>query len=127
MKTQASTTHLSVDTTGGKVFLCQLTNTNLLTQQNRATATTKDETMINDKDATAQAQALHRAACERMRVKPRETVGEVMFAEGLKIAVLFDSSGKLAAVYRISGDRVVDLDGHELVKLRSKLMHRKAR
>jgi hypothetical protein len=83
--------------------------------------------MIRDKDAIAQAQALYRAACKRLRKLPRETVGEVMFAEGLKIAALFDSGGKLAAVYRVTDDRVTDLDGDELVKLRAKLAHRKAR
>ena len=50
-----------------------------------------------------------------------------MFAKGLKVAVLFDANGTLAAVYRVSGDRVVDLDGPELGKLREKLTHRKAR
>jgi hypothetical protein len=51
-------------------------------QQNRATATTKDETMISDKDAIAQAQGLYQAVCGRLKKKPRETVGEVMFAGG---------------------------------------------
>ena len=83
--------------------------------------------MINDKDAIAAAQELHRAACARMKAKPRETVGEVMFAEGLKIAALFDANGKLAAIYRVNDDAVVDLDGAELLKLRSKLMSRKVR
>ena len=83
--------------------------------------------MIKDEDAVRQAQALYRAACERFKKRPRETVGEVMFAEGLKIAVLFDSNGKMAGVYRVSDDRVVDLDGHELVKLRAKLTNRKVR
>jgi hypothetical protein len=83
--------------------------------------------MIKDEDAVRQAQALYRAACERFKKRPRETVGEVMFAEGLKIAALFDSNGKLAGAYRVSDDAVADLDGHELVKLRAKLMHRKAR
>jgi hypothetical protein len=83
--------------------------------------------MISDKDAIAQAQALYRAACERFKKRPRETVGEVMFAEGLKVAVLFDANGKLAAAYQVTGESVVDLDGHELVKLRSRLTHRKAR
>jgi hypothetical protein len=83
--------------------------------------------MISDKDAIAQAQALYRAACERLKKRPRETVGEVMFAEGLKVAVLFDASGKLAGAYRVSGDAVADLDGHELVRLRTKLTNRKVR
>ena len=39
-----------------------------------------------------------------MKKKPRETVGEIAFAEGLKIAVLFDANGKLAAAYRVSDD-----------------------
>jgi hypothetical protein len=82
---------------------------------------------MNDRDAIAQAQTLHREACLRMKVKPRETVGEIAFAEGLKIAVLFDANGKLAAAYRVSGESVADLDGHELVKLRAKLMNRKVR
>jgi hypothetical protein len=88
---------------------------------------TKDETMINDNDAIVQAQELYRRACERLKKRPVETSGEVMFAEGLKVAVLFDAHGKLAAVYRVSGDRVIDLDGHELVKLRANLMYRKVR
>ena len=83
--------------------------------------------MINDRDAIAQAQALYRAACERFKKRPRETVGEVMFAEKLKVAVLFDASGKLAAAYQVTGESVVDLDGHELVKLRGKLANRKVR
>ena len=83
--------------------------------------------MISDKDAIAQAQGLYRAICKRLRKRPRETVGEVMFAEGLKVAVLFDANGKLAAVYRVSDDAVFDLDGAELVKLRAKLTNRKAR
>jgi hypothetical protein len=83
--------------------------------------------MIKDKDAIAQAQALYRAACKRLRKLPRETVGEVMFAEGLKIAVLFDSNGKLAGAYRVSEDRVIDLDCADLARVRPKLMHRKAR
>ena len=82
---------------------------------------------MNDRDAKVQAQTLHREACLRMKVKPRETVGEIAFAEGLKIAVLFDANGKLAAAYRVSGESVADLDGHELVKLRAKLMNRKVR
>ena len=62
-----------------------------------------------------------------MKVKPRETVGEIAFAEGAKIAVLFDARGKLAGAYRVNEDRVADLDGAELVKLRSKLTNRKVR
>ena len=68
--------------------------------------------MINDKDAIAMAQALYRAACERFKKRPRETVGEISFAEGLKVAVLFDANGKLAAAYRVIAESVVDLDGH---------------
>jgi hypothetical protein len=83
--------------------------------------------MIKDKDAIAQAQALYRAACKRLRKLPRETVGEIAFAEGLKIAVLFDSNGKLAAAYRIGDNAVSDLDGPELTKLRTKLTNRKVR
>jgi hypothetical protein len=83
--------------------------------------------MITDKAAIAAAQELYREACKRFRKLPREAVGEVMFAEGLKIAVLFNANGKMAGAFKVSGDRVVDLDGAELVRLRSKLMHRKAR
>ena len=83
--------------------------------------------MISDKDAIAQAQGLYRALCLRLKKEPRETVGEVMFAEGLKLAVLFDADGKLAAFYRVGDDGVADLDGAELVKLRAKLTHRKVR
>jgi hypothetical protein len=83
--------------------------------------------MINDKDAIASAQARYREACQRFGKRVFETVGEVMFAEGLKVAVLFDSNGKMAGAYRVSEDRVVDLDGPELVRLRSKLSNRKVR
>lgn len=83
--------------------------------------------MINDKDAIAAAQALHREVCLRMKAKPRETVGEMMVAEGLRIAVLFDSDGRLAGAFRVSDDGVVDLDGPELTKLRAKLTNRKVR
>ena len=83
--------------------------------------------MISDKDAVAAAQELHRATCERMKVKPRETVGEIAFTEGLKIAVLFDSNGKMAGAYRVSDERVIDLDGADLARVRPKLMHRKVR
>jgi hypothetical protein len=72
--------------------------------------------MISDKDAVALAQALHREACLRMKVKPRETVGEIAFVSGAKVAVLFDSNGKMAGAYRVSGESVVDLDGPELTK-----------
>jgi hypothetical protein len=83
--------------------------------------------MISDRDAIALAQGLYREACERFKKQPRETVGEVMFAEGLKIAVLFDANGKLAGAYQVTGERVVDLDGPELVRLRSRLTSRKVR
>jgi hypothetical protein len=83
--------------------------------------------MISDKDAIAQAQGLYRAICQRLRKRPVETIGEVMFAEGLKLVTLFDAHGKLAAAYRIGDSAVFDLDGHELVKLRAKLTHRKVR
>jgi hypothetical protein len=83
--------------------------------------------MISDREAIAQAQGLYRAICERLRKRPHDTVGEVMFAEGLKLAVLFDAHGKMAGVYRVGEDRVADLDGAELVKLRAKLTHRKVR
>jgi hypothetical protein len=83
--------------------------------------------MISDRDAIAQAQALYRATCERLKKRPVETVGEIAFAEGLKVAVLFDSNGKMAGAYRVSDDAVADLDGHELAKLRTKLTNRKVR
>jgi hypothetical protein len=83
--------------------------------------------MISDKDAIVQAQGLYRQACERFKKRPVETVGEVMFAEGLKVAALFDSNGKMAGAYRVSDDRVVDLDGADLARVRPKLMHRKVR
>jgi hypothetical protein len=83
--------------------------------------------MINDATAIAAAQALYRELCLRLKKKPRETVGEVMFAEGLKIAALFDSDGKLAGAYRIGDNAVSDLDGADLARVRPKLMHRKAR
>jgi len=85
------------------------------------------DTMISDKDAIAQAQALYREACERFKKRPVETSGEIAFVSGARVAVLFDANGKLAAAYRVTGDRVVNLDGHELAKLRAKLMHRKVR
>jgi hypothetical protein len=83
--------------------------------------------MISDRDAIAQAQALYREACKRLRKLPRETVGEIAFAEGLKVVVLFDSNAKLAGAYRVSDDAVSDLNGAELVKLRTKLTNRKVR
>jgi hypothetical protein len=83
--------------------------------------------MISDKDAIAQAQALYRETCKRLRKLPRETVGEIAFVSGARVAVLFDANGKLAGAYRVSGDAVADLDGHELTKLRSKLVNRKVR
>lgn len=83
--------------------------------------------MIRDGDAIAHAQALYRATCGRMKKKPRETVGEIAFAEGLKLAALFDANGKLAAVYRVSDERVIDLDGADLARVRPKLLHRKVR
>jgi hypothetical protein len=83
--------------------------------------------MISDRDAIAQAQGLYRAICERLRKQPHETTGEVMFAEGLKHAVLFDANGKMAGAFKVSDGRVIDLDGAELVKLRAKLTHRKVR
>jgi hypothetical protein len=83
--------------------------------------------MISDRDAIAPAQALHRQAYQRFKKRPAETSGEIAFVRGARVAVLFDAHGKLAAVYRVSEDRVIDLDGAELTKLRSKLTHRKAR
>ena len=83
--------------------------------------------MISDATAIAAAQALYAAACERFRKRPAETVGEVMFVSGAKVVVLFDAHGRLAGAYRVTDDRVVDLDGHELVRLRSRLMSRKVR
>ena len=83
--------------------------------------------MISDKDAIAAAQELHRATCERMKVKPRETVGEIAFAEGAEDRGVVRRHGKLAGAYRVNDDRVIDLDGAELVKLRSRLTNRKVR
>ena len=83
--------------------------------------------MIKDEDAIAQAQELYRGLCERLRKRPHDTVGEVMRAEGRKLAVLFDAHGKMAGAYRVGEDRVIDLDGAELVKLRAKLTNRKVR
>ena len=83
--------------------------------------------MIKDEDAIAQAQGLYAALCERLRKRPHDTVGEIAFAEGAKFAVLFDGNGKLAAVYRVIDDDVVDLDGADLARVRAKLTHRKVR
>jgi hypothetical protein len=83
--------------------------------------------MISDREAIAQAQELYRRACDRFKKLPRDTVGEVMFSDGLRLAALFDGNGKLVAVYRVGDDRVIDLDGAELVKLRAKLSNRKVR
>ena len=83
--------------------------------------------MISDRDAIVQAQALYRQACERFKKRPAETVGEVMFAEGLKVAALFDANGRLAAVYRVIDGNVVDLDGADLARVRPRLLHRKVR
>jgi hypothetical protein len=83
--------------------------------------------MIKDEDAITAAQRLCQEACLRLKVKPRETVGEIAFAEGLKLAVLFDSDGKLAAFYRIGDNAVSDFDGAETVRLRPRLANRKVR
>jgi hypothetical protein len=83
--------------------------------------------MISDKAAIAAAQGLYRAACERLKKPPFETSGEIASVSGAKVVVLFDAHAKLAAAYRVTEDRVVDLDGAELVKLRSKLTNRKVR
>jgi hypothetical protein len=72
-------------------------------------------TIINDATAIEAAQGLYRSACLRMKKEPHETIGEIAFAEGRKLAVLFDSNRKLAAVYRVGEERVSDLDGAELV------------
>jgi hypothetical protein len=56
---------------------------------------------MNDRDAIAQAQGLYRATCERLKKRPRETVGEIANVSGARVAVLFDSAGKLAGAYRV--------------------------
>ena len=83
--------------------------------------------MIGDKDAIAQAQGLYREACKRLRKLPRETVGEIAFAEGKRFVTLFDANGRLAAAFRVIDNAVVDLSGAELTKLRSRLTARKVR
>ena len=83
--------------------------------------------MISDKAAIAMAQTNYRATCERFKKRPRETVSEIANVSGARVAVLFDSNGKLAAAYRVSGESVADLDGPELTKLRGKLANRKVR
>jgi hypothetical protein len=82
---------------------------------------------MNDRDAIGQAQGLYRATCERLKKRPRETVGEIANVSGARVAVLFDSAGKLAGAYRVAGESVADLDGPELTKLRGKLANRKVR
>ena len=100
-----------------------------LRAQERASdsGTAKDETMISDQDAITQAQARYAADCERLRVKPRELIGEVANAEGKRFVTLFDAGGRLAAIYRVINDHVVDLDGAELARVRPRLQHRKVR
>jgi hypothetical protein len=127
MNMQAGTAYRQLTNAGGKVFLCQLTNTNLQPRQNRVTATTKGRDEMNDKDAIAAAQALYRAACERFGKRVFETVGEIANVNGARVAVLFDSHGKMAGAYRVSGETVTDLGGPELTKLRGKLANRKVR
>ena len=83
--------------------------------------------MISDRDAVVAAQMLYREICGRLKKRPAETVGEIAFVEGLKVAVLFDSNGKMAAVYQVTDDRVVDLDGADLARVRPRLLHRKVR
>jgi hypothetical protein len=83
--------------------------------------------MITDKDAITQAQAFYREACKRVRKLPRDVIGEVAHAEGRKFVTLFDDDGKLTAIYRVAGDGVVDLDGAELARVRTKLTNRKVR
>ena len=83
--------------------------------------------MISDMDAITAAQGLYRAACARFKKRPRETVGEIASVNGARVVVLFDAHGKLAGAYQVAGERVVDLDGAELVRLRARLSSRKVR
>jgi cytosine/adenosine deaminase-related metal-dependent hydrolase len=89
--------------------------------------TTKDETMINDRDAIGQAQALHREACGRLKAKPRETSGEIVFLNGAKLIALFGANGRMAGGYEARDGAVADLDGPKLIRLRAAVMRRKVR
>lgn len=82
---------------------------------------------MNDKDAIARAQANYQATCKRMKVKPRETVGEIVFLDGAKLIALFDAKGRMAGGYEARDGAVTELDGPKLVRLRTAVARRKVR
>ena len=83
--------------------------------------------MIDDKAAIVLAEDLYRQTCARLKKRPFETAGEIAFANGLKIVVLYDDNGRLSGAYQVTGDGVVDLDGPTLTAFRARLPHRKVR
>jgi hypothetical protein len=83
--------------------------------------------VIDDKTAIVMADELYRATCARLKKRPFETAGEIAFANGLKIVVLFDDSARLSSAYRVTEDGVVDLDGPTMTAFRARLQHRKVR
>jgi hypothetical protein len=82
---------------------------------------------MNDKDAIAQAQERYAGFCLLLGKKAHETSGEIAFLDGRKLVALIDARGKLAAGFRVSGEKLVNLDRPELIKLRTRLSGRKVR
>jgi hypothetical protein len=83
--------------------------------------------MISDATAIEAAQELYAAACERLKKRPRETVGEIVFLDGAKLIALFDSHGRMAGGYEAREGAAAELDGPRLIKLRAAVMRRKVR
>ena len=55
--------------------------------------------MIDDRAALVLAEELYRRTYARSKKRPFETAGEIAFANGLKIVVLFDDNGRLSGAY----------------------------
>jgi hypothetical protein len=81
---------------------------------------------MNDKDAIAQAQERCAGFCLLLGKKAHETSGEIAFLDGRKLVALIDARG-LAAGFRVSGEKLVNLDRPESIKLRTRLSGRKVR
>ena len=67
--------------------------------------------MITDAHAIVLADELYRQTCARLKKRPFEVAGEIMFAGGLKVVALFDDNAKLAGVYQVADAGVVEFDG----------------
>ena len=59
--------------------------------------------MITDAHAIVLAENLHRQTCARLKKRPFEMAGEIAFAGGLKIVVLYDDSGRMSGAYQVTG------------------------